>query len=183
MREISTCALVGQRPGSFSFGSDEDAADCVKLKILMTAQVECLVRQGVTHYLTGLGQGADLWGAEIVLRLQKQYPAVHLTAVLPHPPQADRWRTAQRRRYEALLNQCSEVTCLSGCYASGSTRRRDRWLVDHAGYLLAVYNGSRQGSTAYMVRYAMDQNHSVVIIDPDRLTVARPSVPPAAAAL
>ena len=49
--------------------------------------------------------------------------------------------------------------------------RRNRWLIDHANFVLAVYNGSAKGGTAYTVNYAHEKKRAVIIIDPDTLRV------------
>ena len=43
---------------------------------------------------------------------------------------------------------------------------RNRFLVDHAGLVLAVYNGEPRGGTAFTVRYAQRTGKQVVLIDP-----------------
>ena len=48
---------------------------------------------------------------------------------------------------------------------------RNRWMVDHAQYVLAFYNGGATGGTAYTVRYALGKGKSVVAIDPETLTI------------
>lgn len=49
--------------------------------------------------------------------------------------------------------------------------RRNRWLIDHANFVLAVYNGLPKGGTAYTVNYAYEKKRAVIIIDPDTLRV------------
>ena len=44
--------------------------------------------------------------------------------------------------------------------------KRNRYLVDHAACLLAVYNGEWRGGTAMTVRYARKLKRTVHIIDP-----------------
>ena len=44
--------------------------------------------------------------------------------------------------------------------------KRNRYLIDHAAYLLAVYNGQRRGGTAMTVRYARKLGREIITIDP-----------------
>ena len=99
MPEMMTCAFTGHRPSSYRFGYDEEHPDCAKLKILMTTQIAALIDNGVNTFLTGMALGADIWGAELVLRFKKKYPDIKLIAVLPCETQADRWSVEQRERY------------------------------------------------------------------------------------
>ena len=59
MKQETTCTFTGHRPSSYSFGYDEEATDCQRLKIAMLSQVTALVENGVTTFLTGMALGAD----------------------------------------------------------------------------------------------------------------------------
>ena len=55
---------------------------------------------------------------------------------------------------------------------------RNRFLVDHAAALLAVYNGERRGGTAATMRYAQKMGREIITIDPaTRLISHSNSVP------
>ena len=49
--------------------------------------------------------------------------------------------------------------------------RRNRWLINHANFVLAVYNGSSKGGAAYTINYAYEKKRAVIMIDPDTLRV------------
>ena len=55
---------------------------------------------------------------------------------------------------------------------------RNRFLVDHASTLLAVYNGERRGGTASAMRYAQKIGREIIVIDPATLhiTYNRPAL-------
>lgn len=61
---------------------------------------------------------------------------------------------------------------LSGM-AEGCMLERNRFLVDHAGILLAVYNGEQRGGTAATLRYARKKNRAILILDPLTQSVSR----------
>jgi uncharacterized phage-like protein YoqJ len=166
-----TCAFAGQRPSSFRFGYDEEHPDCVKLKLLMAAQIASLIDNGVTTFLTGMALGADIWGAQIVLALKTHRPDLRLIAVLPCENQADRWSPEQRERYFDILAQCNETVYISRHYTRDCMFKRNRWLIDHANFVLAVYNGEVKGSAANSVRYAYRQSRAIIVIDPNMLLV------------
>ena len=43
---------------------------------------------------------------------------------------------------------------------------RNRFLVDHAAALLAVYNGERRGGTAATMRYAQKMGREMMVVHP-----------------
>ena len=150
--EDLTCAFTGHRPSSYRFGYDEEHPDCCKLKALMTLQIVSLIENGVTTFLSGMALGADIWGAEIVLACKKQYPqkGIRLIAVLPCESQADRWSVEQRERYFNILAECDETVYISRHYTRDCMFRRNRWLIDHANFVLAVYNGSSKDLLSFV---------------------------------
>ena len=101
-----------------------------------------------------------------VLALKKENPALKLHCILPCEGQADRWSASARELYYSILEQADEVVYVNREYSKGCMLERNRYLVDHAACLLAVYNGEWRGGTAMTVRYARKLNRDVHIIDP-----------------
>ncbi len=171
----NACAFTGHRPMRFCYGYDEEDDRCLHLKLAMAQQVEILIGSGVSLFYSGMALGVDQWGAEIVLDMKRQYPHIRLVAVLPCETQADKWSLAQRERYFNILARCDDVVTLQARYTSQCMQERNRYMADHAKYLLAVYDGSPKGGTAYTVRYAREQGRQLVVIHPDTLDILSPS--------
>lgn len=167
-----SCAFTGHRPQRYSFGFDEAHADCGKLKLAIATQIAALAMDGFTVFYTGMAQGADIWCAESVLALREHTPELRLIAALPYDRQAKGWTAAMQERYHGILVRCDEVVYVSREYKRGCLFQRDRWLVDNADMLLAVYDGKPKGGTAYTVSYAKKKGKQVVVIDPDFFTAA-----------
>jgi len=170
--ENRSCAFTGHRPARFSFGYDEKDERCLKIKALMSEQIGALITEGVTDFYSGMALGVDQWGAEIVLDMRKVHPGIRLIAALPCETQANRWTAVQRERYFNTLPLCDDVVTLQGRYTRSCMLERDRYVVDHAEYLLAVYDGGAAGGTAYTVRYARQKERKIITIHPDTLAVA-----------
>lgn len=169
MEKEMTCAFTGHRPSSYRFGYDEEHPDCARIKILMTTQIGALIGNGVRTFLSGMAAGADIWGAELVLRFKEDYPDVRLIAVIPCESQADKWSAELRERYFNILAKCDETVYISRQYTRDCMFKRNRWLIDHASFVIAIYNGSLKGGTAYTVDYARQKNRAVITINPDTL--------------
>jgi uncharacterized phage-like protein YoqJ len=176
MSKRIACAFAGQKPSSFSFGYDEENMKCRKLKLLMSSQIMALIDKGVTTFLTGMSLGADMWGSEIVLECKRKRPDLKLIAVLPCETQADKWSVEQRERYFNLLAECDEAVYASHHYTLNCTFIRDRWLIDHANFVLATFNGNMKSNTAYIIRYAYDSRRTIITINPDTLEVFPPAI-------
>ncbi len=63
---------------------------------------------------------------------------------------------------------------LNARYTPQCMQERNRYMVDHANYILAVYNGSGKGGTAYTIRYAREKKKETIVIHPDTLEIVSP---------
>ena len=161
------CAFTGHRPRKFPWGYDETDARCVALKKELAAQIAKLVDDGYTDFFSGMAEGADTWAALAVLALKKENPALKLHCVLPCEGQADQWSAPARELYFSILEQADNVVYVSRKYSKGCMLQRNRYLVDHAACLLAIYNGEWRGGTAMTVRYAQKLRREIIKLKPN----------------
>ncbi len=160
-----SCALTGHRPKKFPWGYDETDVRCIALKKALTEQIVKLVDAGYTDFLSGMAEGVDIWAALAVLALKKENPTLKLHCVLPCEGQADKWSASARELYFLILEQADFVVYVSREYSKDCMLKRNRYLVDHAACLLAIYNGEWRGGTAMTVRYARKLKREVIILD------------------
>ena len=162
----STCAFIGQRPSQFPWGYDEEATDCILLKLALYNQLEHFIQNGVDEFITGLTLGADLWCAELVLALKKRYPHCKLTCALASETQASRWSPIDRERYYQVLEQCDLAFFLYHHHSSHCIPICKRFRIDRSDFLLAVYDGKANGSIHHMIEYAKLTKKNMVQIHP-----------------
>ena len=170
---MKTCAFTGHRPQHLPFGMNENDERCTDLKETLKEQIINLIEtEDVTHFITGMALGVDLYAAEIVLDLKARYPSITLESAIPCETQAVKWSAAQRERYYDIAAQCDKETMLQSHYSPDCMDKRNRYMVDHADYILAVWNGCPSG-TGNTVRYAHKKGKSIIVINPDSLDVTR----------
>ena len=160
------CAFTGHRPRKFPWGYNKADTKCVALKQALTREIVKLVEAGYTDFLSGMAEGTDTWASLAVLALKKENPALKLHCVLPCEGQADEWLASARELYFSILGQADEVVYVSREYSKDCMLKRNRYLVDYAACLLAVYNGEWRGGTAMTVRYARKKGREIIIINP-----------------
>ena len=122
--------------------------------------------------ITGMALGVDMYAAEIVLDLKSKYPHITLESAIPCETQAIKWSVASRERYYNIAAKCDKETMLQREYTSDCMDKRNRYMVDHADYILAVWNGCPSG-TGNTVRYAHRKGKSIIVINPASLDVTR----------
>ena len=109
MRDVKTCAFTGHRPQSLPFGFNETDERCFALKARIRDEVRKLIEEeGVTHFISGMALGVDMYSAEIVLDLKKEYPQITLECAIPCENQSEKWREADRDRYFGLVEKCDK---------------------------------------------------------------------------
>ena len=93
-----------------------------KIKAALEREIEKAAADGYTGFMTGFEVGVDQTFAELVVGLQKKNPDLKLIAVLPSQKQ------------------------------SAAYTRRNRFMVEHADRVIAVYDGRETGGTVKMIR-------------------------------
>ena len=167
------CAFTGHRPQKLPWRSDESAPGCVALKETLAAQITALVADGYTEFLSGMAPGVDMWAAQIVISLRVKNPSLRLHCILPCVEQSAKWSAALQKQYRAILEQADSIIFVNRADKKNCMLERDRFLVNYATLVLAVYNGEKRGGTAATVRYARKLGRELIVIDPVTLTATQ----------
>lgn len=164
---MSICAFTGYRPEKFPFGDNEAEPRCEQLKQKLFCEILRMTREGVSVFMSGMARGVDLWAAEAVLQIQNVKPSqkIELWAIVPYDRQPLAWSAKERARYQRILERAAHVEYISHDYYNGCLQKRNRYMVDHATHLLAVYDG-QPGGTASTIRYARKKGLEITIIEP-----------------
>ena len=160
------CAFTGHRPQSLPFGFNEADERCIALKkVLRNEIINLIENKGVTHFITGMAIGVDMYAAEIVHGLKASYPGITLESAIPCENQAEKWIEEQRDRYFDIAAKCDKETMIQCQYTPDCMHKRNRYMVDQADFIVAVWDG-RPSGTGKTVQYAQRQGKPIVIINP-----------------
>jgi uncharacterized phage-like protein YoqJ len=119
------------------------------------------------NFISGMAQGIDQIAAEIVLQEKATDPRIHLIAAVPCRDQERQWPTEAQHRYHELLKQCDTVIMVTNApYTFECMHIRNRWMVDHADFMIAVWDGIQRGGTARCVAYAVSKTLPVLHWNP-----------------
>lgn len=116
-------------------------------------QIRRAVADGLDGFITGMARGVDIWAAQIVLRLRSEGMALRLICACPYEGFEAHWRRDWQRQYRQILEAADCVQYISPHYHRGCFQIRNRWMVDHAARVIAVYNGT-PGGTKNTIDYA-----------------------------
>mgnify|MGYP000056629703 CR=1 FL=1 len=160
---MSVC-FSGYRPEKLPWGENEADPRCENLKKRLYDAVCDACEDGYAHFICGMANGCDLYFFDAARYLRLQHPEVTIEAAIPFSGQADRWRPELRERYAYDLRQCDYQTLVQETYTPGCMMRRNRYMVDHAARLIAVFDG-QEGGTRRTVEYAMRRGLEIVYVD------------------
>lgn len=162
-----TCCFTGHRPEKLPWGLDESDPRCAALKHSICREIKGLYRRGYRHFISGMAMGCDLYFAEAALALREELSGLTVEGAVPCPTQADRWPDDLRCRWQDALNRCDLESVVQQHYDRWCMHRRDRYMVDRAAAVLAVFDGT-PGGTRYTLNYAMDKGLEILLLDPLR---------------
>ena len=161
-RQMTVC-FSGYRPEKLPWGSDESDPRCALLKQRLRRAVCDACADGYRHFICGMARGADTYCAELVLALRQQYTDITLEAAIPCPSQSDAWLPEEQARWRSMVERCDFETVVQDHYGPGCMQRRNRYMVDHAARLIAVFDG-QEGGTRRTVEYALRCGLEVVYV-------------------
>ena len=161
----TSCCFTGHRPEKMPWGTDERDPRCVEIKRKLDEALEQAYDRGYRHFICGMARGGDMYFGEAVLKLRARCPEVTLECACPCETQASRWPEVDRRRYQALLDQCNYETVVQHVYDRGCMMRRNRYMVEHATHVISIYDGVPRGGTANTLAYALKRGLTTDIID------------------
>lgn len=165
--ERTTCCFAGCPQGCFSTWADENQIGKPTLKDILEKEIERLiVEEKITCFISGLTPGPDLACAELVLKLRKKYPQIHLECAVPYEEQAVRWTVPQRDKYYDILAACDKLTQLQTSYTKDCLKKHTWYLVDKSGYVLAVWDGTWRGKTGHLILEARKLGRRITTIEP-----------------
>jgi uncharacterized phage-like protein YoqJ len=109
------------------------------------------------HGISGMALGWDQAWAQALTEF-----AIPFTAAVPCDGQDSRWPMRSRTRYHYLLGKAHQIVVVCpGPYEAWKMERRNRWMVDNADAVVALWNGT-SGGTANCVAYAKAQGKTPV---------------------
>lgn len=131
-----SCVITGHRPTRFKFKYNEKDKRCQRIKKCLQEQLIRLYNQGVRCFWVGGAMGADMWAAEILLRMKEQtmYQDVELCLALPFEGYDAGWDDWHRKRMGFIRKYAEKVLILCETPSSESYKKRNYYMEDGVLY-------------------------------------------------
>lgn len=141
---MTVVAAAGHRPDKLQGGHS-----LVTRRALGAVAVQHLHYNRPTRVISGMAQGWDQAVAGACVTL-----GIPFIAAVPFEGQEQVWPAEAQERYFRLLGHAEEVVYVSEYPGARAMELRNRWMVDRADEILALWNGNVGGGTANCIHYA-----------------------------
>lgn len=173
---MPTFAIAFSGHRSNRLPSDPDQLD--QLKFSLCTELSKLRRQGYDTLFCGMAEGADMLcyeAAQIISFLRPDWERMRICCVLPYEKHCTLSSSMNRSDAYYDLTASDSIISMAPNYSPGCFHRRNRYMVDHADVLLAVYDGNDKGGTSYTIKYALKQGKTIILLNP--FTLERTVIP------
>ncbi|WP_246942037.1 DUF1273 domain-containing protein [Bacillus pinisoli] len=130
-----------------------------------------LIEEGLEWVIISGQLGTELWAAEVVIELKKEYP-VQLGILTPHLQQEEKWNEGNKEQYEWILSRADFIDSITKRpYENpGQLKVKNQYIVQKTDGLLAFYDDEKKGSPFFMVQEAQKkmnlQDYHIFFITP-----------------
>ena len=166
LNKKNTVSITGHRPKKLPWGYEEAQPNCLKFKEKIRQILIEMIHSGFTNYCTGMAEGFDMIGTEILIDLRNEYK-IKIIGVLPCLGQEVKWNPVQQSRYRKILSHCDEIIVLSDHYYDGCMNKRNKFMTKCSSVCFACWDGKPSG-TGNTVRYAKENHNRIIRIDPNK---------------
>ena len=132
-----------------------------KIILNLNREVENLIAQGVTDFISGGALGFDQIVASLIVAKKEIGRDIRLIFALPCKNQDERWSADQKCLCHNLLAEADEIIYVSEEYADGCMKKRNRYMVDRSAYCVCARLYSMSG-TDQTVRYARQNGLRII---------------------
>ena len=140
------CVIAGHRPERL--GIEEQ-----QVRAFLEREIKAAYSCGMNVFISGMARGVDQWAADIVLKMKESFPDIRLICAIPYVGFERSWNERDRREYARIAARADLVRFIGNGSGRSCFMRRNRWMVEHASRLIAVWNGKPSG-TAATIKYA-----------------------------
>lgn len=172
--------FTGHRPNALPGGYNYFSEPNIALGKALRKEIIKLIEQGAAHFICGGALGVDQMAFMVCKKLRDQGYKITIELAIPFKNQPNKWMAYQIQRYYQHIREADKVTYVDtlpgykmvtipeGQYAKEKLLTRNKYMVDHADKVIAVYAG-HAGGTRHAIGYAMEHGKEVIVIDPNKV--------------
>ena len=153
MDASTTCCFTGHR--------QLPANKIEKIVINLDREIEKLIADGVTDFISGGALGFDQIAASLIVAKKEMGKKIRLIFALPCKNQDAGWNEKQKELYHSLLGEADEIIYVSETYDPFCMKRRNKYMVEHSEFCIYALLHEKSG-TAQTVRFARKKGLKII---------------------
>lgn len=135
-----TACLTGHRH------IDKEKYHLIEKKLI--SLIKILINKGVLYYGNGGAFGFDLFAANTIILLKKDFPNIKLIMILPCKNQYKYWRKSDILEYKRILLLADKIVYMSNNYYPNCMLHRNNHMLKHSNFCIS-YCTQLTGGTRY----------------------------------
>lgn len=167
-------AVSGYKPHELGiFNEKHEYLDYLKTAI--RKKLRQLIEEYEIEWIITSGQpGVELWAAEAVISMKKEYP-VKLATLAPFFEQEERWGEQTKILYEKVWSESDYTDFISKrkYEHSSQLRMKNQFIIDKSDAFLVLYDELTEGSPQYYISCAKKKQEAagypVIYLTPDEI--------------
>lgn len=124
-------------------------------------EIEKLIAEGVTDYISGGALGFDLIAASCIVAKKEMGSPIRLIFALPCKNHTEKWPLKAKELFWQLLGEADEVCYVSDAYGVDCMKKRNQFMVDRAQYCICALLRNQSG-TGQTVAYAQRKQREII---------------------
>ena len=99
---------------------------------------------------------------------------IELIVALPFEGHDSKWDAMSKQRLQIIIHNATKCIVIGQSGTTSDYKKRNYYMVDHADFLLAVYDNNRKlrSGTGQTVNYALKQNLRIIFLHPDTAEIS-----------
>ena len=163
---IKVLTISGYKP--FELGIfKKDHPSVLFIKAAIKKSLLPMIEDGLEWVLISGQLGVELWAAEVIFELQKEFPDLKLAVITPFLDQEASWNETNREWYESVLAGADYIDSVSkmGYEKPWQFRLKNQFFIEKSDGLLLLYDHEKEGSPKYLYELAIQyqKNHAFSI--------------------
>ena len=134
----TTVCFTGHRPEKLPCEGNPDAPITKILKSVLYKEVLGCINNGCNRFITGMARGVDLWAGEIILELKARGYDIDLVAAMPYKGHGAGLHNEEKWIFGNIMLKADEVVFVNEAYSNLCMRKRNEYMIDNSGKLIAV---------------------------------------------
>ncbi|WP_082193183.1 DUF1273 domain-containing protein [Bacillus rubiinfantis] len=153
---MKVLTVSGYKPFELGiFNHDHPSVRFIKLALKQALLTK--IDEGLEWVLISGQLGVELWAAEVVFELQRQFPELKLAVITPFLHQEDKWKEVNQEWYQSILAQADFVDSITkkGYENPWQFRIKNQYFLEKSDGLLLIYDQEKDGSPKYLYDLAV----------------------------